>query len=999
MKQITNKRWLGWLWALLLLVAPSASALAQTVSGIVKDTTGETLIGVTVQNLDKQGVGALTNLDGEFTIKADKSDRLQFSYVGYKTIELNLATATFPLEVTLHEDVEMLEQVVVIGYGTAQKKDLTGSITTVTDANFKKGLISTPDQLISGKVAGVQIVSGGGAPGAGSKIRIRGGASLNASNDPLVVIDGVPLEGGTMPGAPSALSSINPNDIESMNVLKDASATAIYGSRASNGVIIITTKKGKLGQKLSVNASTRFSVATPTNFVDVLTGDQVREVAKASGNSSFINAVGKENTDWQREIYQNAIGTDNNISIAGSTSWLPYRVSVGYYNENGILRTDNMQRLSGDLSLNPRLLNGDLAIDLNLKGTQTRNRYADRGAIGAAVSMDPSHPVMSDDPQFAPFGGYWFLTGLSKDGELIPRNLAPLNPLAMLNDKEDKATVNRVIGNVKFDYQLPFLTGLRANLNLAYDYASSNGTIFIPTHSMLSYTNQEVGKGGLDKISKQEKINKLLDFYLNYRTEVTSIKSTFDLMAGYSYQDWLTKVYNYPEKTAGGIEYNKPVFDTDLPRNTLVSFYGRLNYALMGRYLFTATVRADGSSRFAKENRWGIFPSFAFAWRIKDESFLKDVEAVSDLKLRLGYGVTGQQDGIGNYSYLASYALSGNQSQMLLGDKWYHMYKPLAYDANIKWEQTATSNIGLDYAFVDNRISGSVDLYQKYTKDLLNEIDIPGGANFSNRLLTNIGEIENKGVEATLNVVPIETEDWYWNMSFNVTYNNTKIKKLTLTHDPNYLGVPTGGITGGTGNNIQIHSEGYAPSSFFVHKQVYDEAGKPIEGLYADLNGDGVITDADKYRLGDPEPKVYMGLSTSVSYKQLTLSAALRSSIGNYVYDNVSAHRGNEAAILNTLGWVESGAVDYYNTGFKRPRYLSDYYIKDASFLKMDNITLSYDFGKVFNEQVGIHLSGTVQNVFTITKYKGLDPEIGNGIDYQFYPVPRTYSLSLGLTF
>ena len=384
----------------------------------------------------------------------------------------------------------MLEQVVVIGYGTAQKKDLTGSITTVTDANFKKGLISTPDQLISGKVAGVQIVSGGGAPGAGSKIRIRGGASLNASNDPLVVIDGVPLEGGTMPGAPSALSSINPNDIESMNVLKDASATAIYGSRASNGVIIITTKKGKLGQKLSVNASTRFSVATPTNFVDVLTGDQVREVAKASGDTKFINATGKENTDWQREIYQNAIGTDNNISIAGSTSWLPYRVSVGYYNENGILRTDNMQRLSGDLSLNPRLLNGDLAIDLNLKGTQTRNRYADRGAIGAAVSMDPSHPVMSDDPQFAPFGGYWFLTGLSKEGQLIPRPLAPMNPLAMLNDKEDKATVNRVIGNVKFDYQLPFLTGLRANLNLAYDYASSNGTIFIPTHSMLSYTNR-----------------------------------------------------------------------------------------------------------------------------------------------------------------------------------------------------------------------------------------------------------------------------------------------------------------------------------------------------------------------------------------------------------------------------------------------------------------------------------------------------------------------------
>lgn len=999
MNHSISKRWLGLVWAMLLLVAPSATALAQTVNGVVKDTKGETLIGVTVQNLDQPGVGALTNLDGAFTVKANPTDRLQFSYVGYKTVEVALSTATLPLQITMTEDVEMLEQVVVIGYGTAQKKDLTGSITTITDNNFKKGLISTPDQLISGKVAGVQIVSGGGSPGAGSKIRIRGGASLNASNDPLVVIDGVPLEGGTVPGAPSALSSINPNDIESMNVLKDASATAIYGSRASNGVIIITTKKGKLGQALKVQASTRFSVSTPIKFVDVLTGDQVREIAKASGEQRFIDMVGVENTDWQKAIYQNAIGTDNNVSISGSTSWLPYRLSVGYYNENGILRTDNMQRMSGDLSLTPRLLNGDLAIDFNLKGTQTRNRYADRGAIGTAVGMDPTHPIMSEDPLLAPFGGYWFLTGTSKDGQIIPKSLAPKNPLAMLNDKEDRATVNRLITNIKFDYQLPFLRGLRANLNLAYDYASSNGSVYIPTHSMLEYTNQEIGKGGLDNISKQEKTNKLLDFYLNYRTDVESIKSTFDVMAGYSYQDWLTKVYNYPNKTAGGIEYNKPVFDTDLPRNTLLSFYGRLNYALMGRYLFTATVRTDGSSRFAKENRWGVFPSFAFAWRVKDESFLKDVDAVSELKLRLGYGVTGQQDGIANYSYLASYALSGNQSQMLLGDEWLNMYKPLAYDANIKWEQTATSNIGVDFGFVNNRLSGSVDVYKKYTKDLLNTIDIPAGANFSNRLLTNIGEIENNGVEVTLNVVPVETEDWYWTVGFNATYNKTVIKKLNLTYDPTYLGVATGRIDGGTDNNVQIHTEGYAPNSFFVFKQVYDKDGKPVEGLYADLNEDGVIDNNDKYRLGNPEPKVFMGLSTSVSYKNLTLSTALRSSIGNYVYDNVSSTRGQEAAILNTLGWIQNGTTDYYNTGFKAPRYLSDYYVKDASFVKMDNITLNYDFGKVLGDKVALNVGATVQNVFTISKYKGIDPEIGNGIDFQFYPVPRTYSVSLGLTF
>lgn len=987
------------LCAVLLMIAPIGNVMAQEVKGTVVDTNGETLIGVTVQNLNQPGVGAITNLDGEFTIKAEMSDQLQFSYVGYKTVKISLDTATFPLMITMAEDVEMLEQVVVIGYGTAQKKDLTGSITTITDSNFKKGVISTPDQLISGKVAGVQIVSGGGSPGAGAKIRIRGGASLNASNDPLVVIDGVPLEGSTVPGAPSALSSINPNDIESMNVLKDASATAIYGSRASNGVIIITTKRGKLGQPLRVNLSTRFSVATPISYVDVLNGDIVREIAKESGEQRFIDMAGNKNSDWQREIYQNAFGTDNNVSISGSTSWLPYRVSVGYYNENGILRTDHMQRLSGDLSLNPRLLNGDLAIDINLKGSQTRNKYADRGAIGAAVSMDPTHPVMSDDPMYAPFGGYWFITGESNDGQLIPKPLAPLNPMALLNDKEDKATVNRLIGNIKFDYKLPFMEGLRANLNLAYDYASSNGSIYIPVNSIVSYTNQEIGKGGLDNISKQEKSNKLLDFYLNYRTDVASIKSTFDVMAGYSYQDWYTKVYNYPDKTAGGIEYNIPVFDTDMPRNTLVSFYGRINYALMERYLFTATVRADGSSRFAKENRWGIFPSFAFAWRIKEESFLKDVEAVSDLKLRLGYGITGQQDGIANYSYLASYALSDNQHQMLLGDKWYNMYKPLAYDANIKWEQTATTNVGIDFGFMDGRISGSVDLYQKQTKDLLNTIDIPAGANFSNRLLTNIGEIDNKGVEATLNVVPVETEDWNWNVGFNITYNKTTIKKLNQTYDPNYLGVLTGGIEGGTDNNVQIHTEGYAPNSFFLYKQVYDDRGKPIEGLYADLNGDGMIDNYDRYHIGNPEPKVYMGFSTSLSYKQLTLSAALRSSIGNYVYDNVSSTYGHRAAILNTLGWIQNGTSDYFNTQFKAPRYLSDYYVKDASFLKMDNLNLSYDFGNISGSNVGVTLGATVQNVFTITKYKGIDPEIGNGIDFQFYPVPRTYSVNLGITF
>lgn len=789
---------LRWVLALVLLIIGGSwgatNTWAQKVKahGVVKDATGEPLIGVAIKVLEEEGKGTVTNFDGEFNIEVERSATLRFSYVGFTPQDISLKDATFPLNVVLKEDQETLGELVVIGYGAVEKKDLTGSITAIGSDDFKKGLISTPDQLISGKVAGVQIVSGGGSPGAGSKIRIRGGASLNASNDPLIVIDGVPLEGSTLPGAPSPLSSINPADIESMNILKDASATAIYGSRASNGVIIITTKRGKLGQPLQIHASTRFSVSTPKKYVDVLTGNEVRQLVQQYGTESHKEGVGTESTDWQRAIFQNAFGTDNNVSISGATSWLPYRVSVGYYNENGILRTDHMQRLTGDLSLNPRFFDGNLAVDLNVKASRTNNRYADRGAIGAALSMDPTHPVTSDDPFYAPFGGYWFYHSINDAGLVIPTSLANINPLALLNDREDEGVANRIISNINIGYQMPFIEGLRANLNIAYDYGASGGNNYVPVHSIVAYTNQKVGKGGVNNIYQQEKVNKLLDFYLNYKTEVESIQSSFDVMAGYSYQDWKTTVHNFSDMTAGGIEYNLPAFPLDYPQNTLVSFYGRLNYSLMGRYLLTATVRADGSSRFAPENRWGIFPSFAFAWRAKDEAFLQDIDVLSDLKLRLGYGVTGQQDGIANYSYQGVYALSGNQSKYLFGDTWYNMYKPLAYDADIKWEQTATSNIGVDFAFLDHRITGSLDVYHKETKDLLNETPIPAGANFSNRLLTNVGEITNDGVELTLAFVPIETTDWRWSIDFNTTWNRTRIKRLNQANDPTFQGVPTG---------------------------------------------------------------------------------------------------------------------------------------------------------------------------------------------------------------
>ena len=1002
------------LLALLVVVSGSAlSALAQSVRahGVVVDVEGSPLPGVTVRVTDKAGQGTITDMDGNFSIQVEKSDRLTFTYVGFIDQTIVVADQTFPLRLVLHEDSELLDEVVVIGYGSVQKKDLTGSITTISSKDFQKGAIATPDQLITGKIAGVQIVSGGGSPGAGSTIRIRGGASLNASNDPLIVIDGVPMEGGSLPGAPSALSSINPADIESMNVLKDASATAIYGSRASNGVIIITTKKGSLGQPLRVQATTRFSVSTPRKYVDVYTGDEIREIVKKSGDAKYIAMLGKENTDWQSAIYQTAFGTDNNVSISGATSWLPYRMSVGYYNEKGILRTDHMQRVTGDLSLSPHFLNDDLTVTLNVKGSHTRNRYADKGAIDGAVRMDPTQPIMSDDAIYKPFGGYWFLTGTNDKGQVIPRSLAPRNPLALLMEKDDRGTSGRIIANSMITYKLPFVKGLSMNLNLAYDYGVGQGRTYIPVNAPLNeYTNQNiVGKGGLDKKYRQEKTNKLLDFYVNYKHESKAILGSLDLMAGYSYQDWMTKDYKYSEKTAGGTEYNKPVFPYDLPRNTLVSFYGRVNYSLLDRYLFTATVRADGSSRFAPKYRWGVFPSLALAWKIKEESFLKEVDAISDLKLRLGYGMTGQQDGIANYSYQSVYALSGNEKRYLFGDKWYNMYKPAAYDAEIKWEQTATTNIGLDYGFLKGRLYGSLDLYVKHTKDLLNTIPVPAGANFSNKLLTNIGSMTNKGAELSVNYIPIETKDWNWVLNFNATYNQTKITQLTQVEDPTYLGAEVGGINGATGNNAQIHSVGYEPYSFFVYKQVYDAKGKPIEGVFADLNGDGKIDNYDKYHCGKPAPDFLFGFGTSLRYKGLTMSTSLRANVGNKIYDNVSSDNGALTSIKDPLGWIRNATHDYSASGFVNNHYLSDYYVRDASFLKMDNLTLSYDFGRVFNNTVGINLGATVQNVFTLTSYKGIDPEVAKndndpgkvstGIDYQFYPIPRTYSISLGLTF
>ncbi len=986
------------LLCLTLMIALPALAQEIQVKGRVIDEKGEAVIGAAVK-VKESTKGALTDLDGNFTVSAPRKGHIIISFMGFKSQTIDLSTSKLPLKITLQEESQSLKEVVVVGYGSMQKKDLTGSISSISEKNFQKGAISTASELLVGKVAGVQITPDG-SPGAGGRIRIRGGASLNASNDPLIVIDGVPIENTAVSGAPNILSTINPQDIASMNVLKDASATAIYGSRASNGVIMITTKRGKLGQKTQIAVSVQNSLSEAARRVRVLSADEYRALIQRIAPAS-VNKLGNASTDWQDEIYQLAYGGDYNLSISGAAGKVPYRASAGFYHQQGVLKTDQMNRASGSISLSPRLFDSHLAIDANVKFSATHNRFANKDAIGAAVQFDPTRPVRDNDPKYAPYGGYFtWLDGTSL------QKLAPKNPVALLEQKEDVSDVFRTIGNVKFDYKVHFLPDLRLNVNLGYDYASGKGTIIIPENSSIGWERftlkqngkPDVLKSGTNNSYEQQKRSLLFDIYANYVKELTSLRSRVDLMAGYSYQDWKTNVHNSPDYTYDKTLVSSPVFPVDYPQNTLVSFYGRLNYSLMDRYLFTATVRADGSSRFSPDNRWGIFPALAFAWRMNQENFLKHVTWLDDLKLRLGYGVTGQQDGIGNYTYLPFYSLSTNTAKYQLGNTYYNMLRPAAYDANIHWETTATSNIGLDFSFIKGRLSGTLDFYHRNTKDLLNEIPVPAGSNFSNRILTNVGNIEGKGFELSITATPIQTKRFSWDVTYNISSNSTKITKLNAVDLPGYQGVPTGHVEGGTGTNAQIHSVGHAPGTFFLYQQKYDAQGKPLEGQFVDRNDDKVINEQDKYRTHSPEPKVTMGLSTSLSFDRWTLSTSLRSNIGNYIYDNINAYMAHHAAVLNSGQYFKNTTPEINNSNFtntSNTQILSDYYLHKASFIKMDNLSLGYDFGRIFGK-ASLRASATVQNVFTLSPYKGIDPE--RAIDFSLYPIPRTYTLNLSLT-
>ena len=995
----------------------SVGAFAQIeVKGHVKDAVGEPIIGATVRVANTQ-IATVTDFDGNFTLKANQGADITVSYIGYQTATVKAAPNVVVL---LEDDAALLNEVVVIGYGVARKNDLTGSVTALKPDEKNHGLIVSAQDMIQGKIAGVNVISDGGTPGGSSTIRIRGGSSLNASNDPLIVIDGLAMDHQGIKGASNALSMVNPNDIESFTVLKDASATAIYGSRGSNGVIIITTKKGRSGMapKVSYNGNVSYSVKKKT--LDVLNGDEYRKfiLDYYGADSDAAAQLNFGNTDWQDEIFHPAVSTDHNITVQGGLKNMPYRLSVGYTDQNGILKTSNFQRTTASLTLNPSLLNDHLKFNINGKFMYAHNRYANGDAIGDATRMDPTHFPYSSDAQYDNYRGYWqwLDSGASLMDPTYPtmwnRNTVA-NPLSRLYEKNDRANSYDYMGNVEVDYQIHGFEDLRLHANASGDWANgTQDTDYAPWGP----SNFYYGNSGY---TYEKKYNLTFSAYAQYYKDFLKTQH-FDIMVGY---EWSHTKYQgnsryaglYPLTTqqvithddgttepAAGKPYNEKssVWKSE---NYLVSFFGRANYIAFDRYMVTATVRRDGSSRF--KEHWATFPSVALGWKINEEAFLKNIKWIYELKLRLGWGKTGQQEDIGDYNYFASYNanvsnVDGRYPLIGINDDGL-LYRPDAYNQDLKWETTTTWNAGLDFSFFNNRLSGSVDYYYRKTTDLINDASVSAGSNFRNMVRSNIGSLKNNGIEVSLTVRPIQTTDWQWEVTTNFTYNKNEITELTGESSI----VMTGGISSGTGNQCQAHSVGHPARSFYVYQQVYDESGLPLEGVYVDRNADGVINDSDRYFYKSPAAPYIAGLSSRLQYKNWDFGFGLRANFDNYVFWDKEAGYSNVSkrydSSFNYLQNVIPGAVQRNWSTYDHA--LSDYFVHNASFLKCDNITLGYSFDGLFNGGSYNGLSGRIYasatNVFTITKYKGIDPEVESGIDNNMYPRPFTVQVGLNLNF
>ena len=949
-----------------------------TVKGTVKDNTGEPLMGASVL-VKGTHHGTATDLEGRFELKVNKGATLVISSIGFKSQEMTAKTGA--MNISLQEDVEQLGDVVVIGYGAVKKKDLTGSVNLVTDKDFNKAPAVNADQLIQGKIAGVQMSSSGGAPGEGQTIRVRGNGSLSLTSNPLIVVDGVPMNDGGIGGSRSIFNSINPEDIESMTVLKDASSTAIFGSRAANGVIMITTKKGRADQDMKISFNTSIAIQNVNKYVDIMNADQFRQTVKGLNNPNAEALLGNSNTDWQKKIYQTAPMSNSTLVLSGAYKALPYRVSIGHSYADGVLRTDNFKRTNTKISLNPTFLDKALKLELNANGTYMQNRFAEKGAIGSAINYDPTQSIFGGPAKY----GYYHTWVDPNNGNRY--NLAPTNPMALLDLTDDSSKVYRFIGNAKADYTLPFFKDITASVNFGLDYSNGKGDKIIDPKMPTSVP----GFAGTKNTYNNKAINKLFDAYVNYMKDIKDTHS-IGLMVGHSYQsfefDDNSTQYSYFVNPGD----NKEVANINKSRNVLMSFFGRANYSYKDRYLLTATLRADASSKLAKDNRWGYFPSVALAWNVSNEKFLKENKTVNELKFRLGYGEVGNVNGLGDYLFYTNYTRSQDGASYQFGNRFYQTYRPSVVNKELRWEIGNTLNAGVDFGLYNNLITGTLDVYKKVTKDLIAESSVDPFVNFKNRMNANIGDMENKGIEFGLTVTPIrDTENNIrWSFNYNIAYNDNKITRMPDDQ-------LAGGIEGGTNNRVQLHREGETPYSFFVYQQVYDAQGKPVENAFVDRNGNGRIDEGDRYLYKSPFAPITMGFGTDLSYKNWDLNITTRANIGNYVYNNTQSRLDQINEITSNSGFLRNIKANSNFQGHNDQAWSSDYYVENASFFKLDNITLGYTFPNT--DKMYIRLYATIQNVLTITKYSGLDPEVFGGIDNNFYPRPQTYLLGLNVNF
>lgn len=1008
MKQVKIKTPIRFL-SLLIGLFLSVGAFAQNVvKGIVKDASGEPVIGATIRVVGQEG-GSITDFDGNFTVKAEPGAKIQVSYIGYKTMEV---PASSNMVITLQDDTQLLSDVVVIGYGRAKKEDLTGSVTAIKPDDMSKGITSSASDMLVGKIAGVDVITAGGAPGAGAQIRIRGGSSLNASNDPLYVVDGLTIDGNTATGMSNVLAMINPNDIESFTVLKDASATAIYGSRASNGVIIITTKKGRsgTGPKFSYNGDV--TISTTQKRYDVLDGNEYRALISqlyGDGNGPGLADLGTANTDWQDEIFRTAVSTSHNLSITGGLKNMPYRVSVGYQSDNGIIKTSYMKRFNASVNLAPSFLDDHLNFNITAKFMAEKDSYVDSGAaIGGALAMDPTRPVYFDGTGSEFTDGYYQTLNPVESGNIsdpswtsTTNTNTPQNPVAYLNQRSCIANSSDFNGNVEVDYKVHGFEDLRIHASYGGQYTSSTQDDW---SSPYSYSNNYYGWNG---VTKYYKYSITANAYAQYMH--TFGAHAIDIMVGGEESHYHRSGYN---QGMGWDPYKNEPHNEALrsdkewaTHNSLVSYFGRLNYTLLERYMLTATFRADGSSRFAKGHKWGYFPSVALAWRINDEKFMKDIKWWNEFKLRLGWGQTGQQDIGSDFLYMPLYSVNDQYGQYQFGDTFYPTLRPNAYNPDLTWETTTTWNAGLDFAFLNNRITANIDGYYRKTTDLIQSVTLPVGMNFAQRMSQNIGSLENYGVEFSIGAKPIVTKDFTWDIQYNVSWNHNEITELIGGGD-NYIVESGNTISRGTSTHVQAHKVGEPANSFWVYQQVYDENGKPLEGVFVDRNGDGQINNDDRYFYHSPAAPVYMGLTMKFIYKNWDLSFALRSSIGNYVYYDFLSNKSALSGLYSNTAYSNTtqAAVDLGFSGAGESQYfLSDYFVRNASYLKCQNITLGYTFPALLKYNNQEYFSGrlyfTVQNPFIITKYDGLDPEVSSGIDNNPYPRPMSFQLGVNLNF